>query len=59
LKNVIIDNSITKQFNISNLVVETYPTMSARKSSNNLIVKVNNPSDSDEDIQILGFAVKG
>jgi hypothetical protein len=40
---------------VKKLVAKAYPTISASTSSNDLILKITNPSDSDENITIRGF----
>ena len=52
------DKAASSNLNIVKYVAEAYPTLSASTSSDDLILKITNPSDSDEDITILGFGIK-
>ena len=54
-------NTITKTLssNATKLVVKAFPTISASTSNEDLILKITNPSDSDENIDILGIGVNG
>lgn len=51
-------NALTKSFGNTRLVAKAYPTLSSKVDLDDLIIKIANPSDSDEDIRILGFAIK-
>ena len=44
---------------IKKLIAKAYPTISASTSSNDLILKITNPSDSDETLTIKGFKIAG
>ena len=52
-------NKTTKELNISKLVANSFPVITSSTSSNDLILTISNPSDSEDDIEILGFLVDG
>jgi hypothetical protein len=52
----------TKDFNVTKLVAKAFPVISASTSSNDLILKIENPKnddDNNENIDILGFNING
>jgi hypothetical protein len=52
-------NKTVKALGLSKLIANAYPTISASTSSSDLILKIENPKDSEDDIEILGFLVDG
>ena len=60
ISGVVLSNTTKKTekaLTISKLVANSFPTISSSTSSNDLILKIENPKDSDDDIEILGFLV--
>ena len=52
-------NTSTATLGVSKLVANSYPTISYSTSSNDLYLTVTNPSNSEDDIEVLGFLVNG
>ena len=52
------DKAADSKLNITKYVAESFPTLSAKTSSDDLILTISNPKDSDEDITVLGFGIK-
>jgi hypothetical protein len=59
INNVQLNGGKLNTLNVSKLVANSYPTISSSTSSNDLILKIENPKDSEDDIEILGFLVDG
>ena len=59
VESVALNGGKSNTLNVNKLVANSYPTISSSTSSNDLILKIENPKDSEDDIEILGFLVDG
>ncbi len=53
------DKAATNNFSVTKLVANAYPTISAKTSSDDLILTISNPKDSEDDIVVRGLGLNG
>jgi len=59
IKSAKLNNDVTKTLSIKKLITKAYPVIRASVSSDELILKIENPKDNNEDFEIVGFDVSG
>jgi hypothetical protein len=54
-----LNGETPKTMNVNKLIAKAYPVISSKVNDTDLVLTIENPTDNNEDFEIVGFTVKG